>query len=294
MKKKSIVSLFLVVIMVLSLCACGGETNEGEAIKIENTFAGLSEYIVANGEESEIDGESCYTISFELEDSYALGEVDISAITNGSASECETIAVQGSTMNYPGLSKDYATLKINADGSFEFENDFKSTSVHTIFAYKSTANEYTSETELACYKYDGETKKLLETADDPADNNYGRNTSDLNNILDRTAISLNTIGISLDSLGFTSYEPDMDHARKNAALYDKNEELKNKAAAEKTAKNAEPEIGMTKDEVLNGLWGEPDKKNIDEYEWGTHEQWVYDSYGYVYFEDGVVTSISHR
>lgn len=60
------------------------------------------------------------------------------------------------------------------------------------------------------------------------------------------------------------------------------------------ARNAEPAIGMTKSEVLNGAWGSPDDKNIDEYEWGTHEQWVYDGKGYVYFEDGVVTSIQHR
>lgn len=60
------------------------------------------------------------------------------------------------------------------------------------------------------------------------------------------------------------------------------------------AKNAEPAIGMTKDEVTNGAWGYPDDKNIDEYEWGTEEQWVYDGKGYVYFEDGIVTAVQHR
>ena len=60
------------------------------------------------------------------------------------------------------------------------------------------------------------------------------------------------------------------------------------------ASNKEPSIGMTEDEVLNSLWGEPDKKNIDEYEWGIEEQWVYDGKGYVYFEDGIVTAIQHR
>lgn len=65
--------------------------------------------------------------------------------------------------------------------------------------------------------------------------------------------------------------------------------------AEKEAnKNKEPEIGMTESEVVNGAWGYPDKKNIDEYESGTKEQWVYDGKGYVYFEDGIVTSIQHR
>lgn len=59
-------------------------------------------------------------------------------------------------------------------------------------------------------------------------------------------------------------------------------------------KPKEPAIGMTEKEVLNSTWGEPDKKNIDKYEWGTHEQWVYEGLGYIYLEDGVVTSIQYR
>lgn len=71
-------------------------------------------------------------------------------------------------------------------------------------------------------------------------------------------------------------------------------DLQEEREEEMKLKNSEPEIGMTADEVLMGLWGEPDKKNIDEYEWGTEEQWVYEGRGYVYFEDGIVTSIQHR
>lgn len=73
-------------------------------------------------------------------------------------------------------------------------------------------------------------------------------------------------------------------------------ELREEASekAEAAAKNAEPEIGMTKSEVLNGAWGEPDEKNVDEYAWGTSEQWVYDDHGYVYFENGIVNAIQHR
>lgn len=55
-----------------------------------------------------------------------------------------------------------------------------------------------------------------------------------------------------------------------------------------------PSIQMTKSEVLNSAWGKPDKKNIDEYAWGTKEQWVYDGKGYIYFENDVVTSIQYR
>lgn len=68
--------------------------------------------------------------------------------------------------------------------------------------------------------------------------------------------------------------------------YQEQESLKNK--------KTEPKIGMSKREVENSTWGKPDKKNIDKYKWGTSEQWVYDGKGYIYFEDGVVTSIHHR
>ncbi|WP_155834547.1 hypothetical protein [Butyrivibrio sp. FC2001] len=54
---------------------------------------------------------------------------------------------------------------------------------------------------------------------------------------------------------------------------------------------ADPEIGMAKHEVLDSSWGEPNTKNITEYKWGTYEQWVYDNNRYIYFENGIVTSI---
>lgn len=55
--------------------------------------------------------------------------------------------------------------------------------------------------------------------------------------------------------------------------------------------SAKPKIGMTAQEVRNSSWGSPKKINTDTYSWGTKEQWVYDN-GYIYFENGIVTSIS--
>lgn len=55
-----------------------------------------------------------------------------------------------------------------------------------------------------------------------------------------------------------------------------------------------PRIGMTATEVRNSSWGSPDKINKDTYSWGTTEQWVYNKKGYIYFRNGVVTSISER
>ena len=60
---------------------------------------------------------------------------------------------------------------------------------------------------------------------------------------------------------------------------------------EKIQESKEPQIGMTKDEVLKGAWGSPKKKNITETKYGTHEQWVYENGKYIYFDNGIVTSI---
>lgn len=56
----------------------------------------------------------------------------------------------------------------------------------------------------------------------------------------------------------------------------------------------DPAIGMTKSQLENITWGSPSKKNVDEYDFGTYEQWVYPGKGYIYLEDGIVTSISYR
>lgn len=48
---------------------------------------------------------------------------------------------------------------------------------------------------------------------------------------------------------------------------------------------------MTKIQVLNGGWGEPSKKNVTQIGRITHEQWVYPNDRYVYFDDGIVTTV---
>ena len=83
-----------------------------------------------------------------------------------------------------------------------------------------------------------------------------------------------------------------------------NEELKDIYAqyndgqkSEKNAKEKERKkqqgvsIGMTKQEVLDSNWGEPERINKSTYSWGTKEQWVYPNYNYLYFENDKLTSI---
>lgn len=69
----------------------------------------------------------------------------------------------------------------------------------------------------------------------------------------------------------------------------------NKVLAKNPIKtNIMPKVGMTANEVKNSTWGTPDKINKDTYSWGTTEQWVYNNLGYVYLENGIVTSVSQR
>mgnify|MGYP000171083353 CR=1 FL=1 len=53
----------------------------------------------------------------------------------------------------------------------------------------------------------------------------------------------------------------------------------------------EPSIGMTKTEVENSTWGRPNKINKTTTTYGIAEQWCYSNYRYIYFKDGIVTSI---
>lgn len=64
------------------------------------------------------------------------------------------------------------------------------------------------------------------------------------------------------------------------------------AAAKKLAKKPNAAIGMTKSQVRNKTnWGEPKYINTTTNKYGTHEQWVYDDYQYLYFDNGKLTTI---
>lgn len=55
-------------------------------------------------------------------------------------------------------------------------------------------------------------------------------------------------------------------------------------------KNEKLKIGMT-DEQVKFSWGKPDDINTTISVYGTSEQWVYNDQSYLYFEDGILTTI---
>lgn len=53
-------------------------------------------------------------------------------------------------------------------------------------------------------------------------------------------------------------------------------------------------IGMTRDQVLKSNWGRPTDINESISTRGTREQWVYGIGNYLYFENGILTSVQRR
>lgn len=67
------------------------------------------------------------------------------------------------------------------------------------------------------------------------------------------------------------------------------------AAAEKAhRKRSGVSVGMSKQQVLESMWGRPEKINETTTAAGTREQWVYPGYQYLYFSNGVLTTIQSR
>lgn len=65
------------------------------------------------------------------------------------------------------------------------------------------------------------------------------------------------------------------------------------AGAKPVCKKGGVRLGMTADEVKCSGWGKPESVNRTTTRHGVHEQWVYGGRNYLYFEDGVLTSIQN-
>lgn len=83
---------------------------------------------------------------------------------------------------------------------------------------------------------------------------------------------------------------------KNRSALDRVEEKDRKKAlaadrAERRSKGVR--LGMTAEEVLMSKWGRPEHINRTTSLGGTREQWVYGGRNYLYFENGILTSIQN-
>lgn len=83
--------------------------------------------------------------------------------------------------------------------------------------------------------------------------------------------------------------------KKNKLVWKENKETytisKINSNTSKPEEKIKPKIGMNKLEVQNSSWGSPKKINKTTTAYGVHEQWVYSGYKYLYFDNGILTSI---
>lgn len=68
---------------------------------------------------------------------------------------------------------------------------------------------------------------------------------------------------------------------------------KERAAALAERKKQGVSLGMSQDDVMQSSWGRPSHVNRTTTAAGVREQWVYGLHNYLYFEDGVLTSIQN-
>lgn len=100
----------------------------------------------------------------------------------------------------------------------------------------------------------------------------------------------------IDPLYETAVEKKEYYSQKQNAQMEKGrkevEENLKERQTDFTTKNPKTvKIGMTQEEVLTEGWGRPNDINRTITANGTDEQWVYDDYKYLYFEDGILTTI---
>ena len=85
-----------------------------------------------------------------------------------------------------------------------------------------------------------------------------------------------------------------EEAERKAQQQKAEEERKQREAEEKARKKSQGvTIGMTQQEVLDSMWGEPERINRTVTENHVYEQWVYEYPNYLYFTDGILTSIQN-
>jgi hypothetical protein len=82
----------------------------------------------------------------------------------------------------------------------------------------------------------------------------------------------------------------LEEARQKDAIVRAQRERADKVEA--AIENGEIFIGMPPEECI-GAWGQPKKINMTETARGHHSQWVYSGGRYLYFENGILTSIQH-
>ena len=97
-------------------------------------------------------------------------------------------------------------------------------------------------------------------------------------------------GIAQSELNAQRKQAAREQAEKNAMLSARKETREEKILTDRLISNGQVVIGMTRAQAMSA-WGTPKDINTTTTRYGTTEQWVYSSGKYLYFDNGVLTSI---
>jgi hypothetical protein len=81
--------------------------------------------------------------------------------------------------------------------------------------------------------------------------------------------------------------------KKYGATLSKQIDKRTESEEKRKKKSAGVHIGMTRQDVLDSMWGRPRSINKTRTAYGVHEQWCYDGNNFLYFENGILTAIQN-
>lgn len=295
MKKKSIIAILLTLVMCLSLAGCGGETSkepDNPILNASNLADALAQFesLMGNAETDEEKQElETYMTDFftnDLNGFYYYLRPDKAVMHVDSDNRAIYVKSNEDVYIVPYSEQKLTDMGLTLEDIPQIENSqiYK----YHITEIKAEVAEYTK-------------VKVVLKSDYLADDEQF-NSIDITCYSGRDPMVYSIIGYFADEQKLI---PESDRSNgwpavreysrdESAAITTKADRDKADKDYGKTPEKEDPAIGMTKDEILNSSWGNPDDKNIDEYEWGTEEQWVYENRGYIYFENGIVNAIQHR
>lgn len=99
-----------------------------------------------------------------------------------------------------------------------------------------------------------------------------------------------TLDNEWNSLGAQVVRAQMAIEKKRQAAEKKRQAAADRADRERR-RHEGVRIGMSQQQVVESNWGRPESVNRSIYASGVHEQWVYPGFQYLYFDNGVLTSI---
>ncbi len=175
------------------------------------------------------------------------------------------------------------------------DNDYKSAQ-NTLFDFKDIGNAEITDLYNSVSKHIEIDEALAKAREYMNQNNYSSVMSTLSNLLNENNAEINELynNAKTEKERIEAERKAQEEAEEKARAKKEAEEKAKEEAEEKARKKREGvTIGMTQQDVLDSMWGKPQSVNRTVTSGHVYEQWVYGYPNYLYFTDGILTSIQN-